>query len=129
MDALKRQLYIDSVEFSYNALLPVLTGVHIQCDVGEIVGLLGRNGCGKSTLLKIIFGVLKPKNAFLRINNKKYSRGYLSKNICYLPQHNFLPNYLTILAVVNYPFAKDKWASGFTDLCFVAKVLFESPPV
>ncbi len=30
---------------------------------------------------------------------------------------------------VNYPFAKDKWASGFTDLCFVAKVLFESPPV
>jgi ABC-type multidrug transport system ATPase subunit len=100
MDALKRQLYIDSVEFSYNALLPVLTGVHIQCDVGEIVGLLGRNGCGKSTLLKIIFGVLKPKNAFLRINNIKYSRGYLSKNICYLPQHNFLPNYLTILAVI-----------------------------
>lgn len=34
----------------------------------------------------------------------------------------------TILGV-NYPFAKDKWASGFTDLCFVAKVLFESPPV
>lgn len=31
--------------------------------------------------------------------------------------------------LVNYPFAKDKWASGFTDLCFVAKVLFESPPV
>gem|GEM_PF-3602790 len=30
---------------------------------------------------------------------------------------------------VNYPFARDKWASGFTDLCFVAKVLFESPPV
>lgn len=26
---------------------------------------------------------------------------------------------------MNYPFAKDKWASGFTDLCFVAKVLFD----
>ena len=26
---------------------------------------------------------------------------------------------------VNYPFAKDKWASGFKDLCFFA----ESPPV
>lgn len=31
--------------------------------------------------------------------------------------------------LVNYPFAKDKWASGFTDLCFVTKVLLESPPV
>ena len=30
---------------------------------------------------------------------------------------------------VNYPFAKDKWASGFTDLCFFTEVLFESPPV
>lgn len=30
---------------------------------------------------------------------------------------------------MNYPFAKDKWASGFTDLCFSKEVLFESPPV
>ena len=30
---------------------------------------------------------------------------------------------------VNYPFAKDKWASGFTNLCFSKEVLFESPPV
>lgn len=35
----------------------------------------------------------------------------------------------TIQDRVNYPFAKDKWALGFTDLCFVAKVLFGSPPV
>ena len=30
---------------------------------------------------------------------------------------------------VNYPIAKDKWASGFTDLCFCKEVLFRSPPV
>lgn len=100
MDSLERQLYVDSVEFSYNAHVPVLTGVHIQCEIGEIVGLLGRNGCGKSTLMKIIFGLVNPKNAFIRINNKRYKKGYLSKNICYLPQHNFLPNYLTISAVI-----------------------------
>lgn len=100
MDSLERQLYVDSVEFSYNAHVPVLTGVHIQCEIGEIVGLLGRNGCGKSTLMKIIFGLVNPKNAFIKINGKKYSKGYLSKNICYLPQHNFLPNYLTISAVI-----------------------------
>jgi len=100
MDSLERQLYVDSVEFSYDAHKPILTGVHIQCEIGEIVGLLGRNGCGKSTLMKIIFGVVNPKNAFIRINNKRYKKGYLSKNICYLPQHNFLPNYLTISAVI-----------------------------
>ncbi|MGN0002916.1 MAG: ATP-binding cassette domain-containing protein [Sphingobacterium composti] len=100
MASLDNQLYIDSVEFSYTDSVPVLTGVHIQCDIGEIVGLLGRNGCGKSTLLKIIFGIIKPKNAFIRINNKKYNKGYLSKNICYLPQHNFLPNYLHIDEII-----------------------------
>jgi hypothetical protein len=30
---------------------------------------------------------------------------------------------------VNYPFAKDKWASGFTALRFFAEVLFIAPPV
>ena len=34
-----------------------------------------------------------------------------------------------IKQTVNYPFAKDKWAWGFTDLCFSKEVLFESPPV
>lgn len=100
MDSIKKQLYVDSVEFSYNASFPILTGVYIQCDIGEIVGLLGRNGSGKSTLLKIIFGVLKPKMAFIMINSKKYNKGYLSKKICYLPQHNFLPNYLTIDSII-----------------------------
>ena len=32
---------------------------------------------------------------------------------------------------VNYPFAKDKWASGFTDLCFFTEVLYShlKPPL
>jgi hypothetical protein len=35
----------------------------------------------------------------------------------------------TFNSLVNYPFAKDKWASGFTDLRFFTEVLFVSPPV
>ena len=38
-------------------------------------------------------------------------------------------SYIASINLVNYPFAKDKWASGFTDLCFSREVLFESPPV
>ena len=100
MDSLKKRLYADSVEFSYHAATPILTGVHIQCDIGEIVGLLGRNGCGKSTLMKIIFGIIKANHAYIRINNKKYTKGYLSKKVCYLPQHKFIPNYLSIMSAV-----------------------------
>lgn len=102
-----KQLYVDSVEFCYKSTNPVLTGVYIQCNIGEIVGLLGRNGCGKSTLMKIIFGIIQPKYGLIRINNKRYSKGYLSKKICYLPQHKFLPPYLNVNEVIKL-MVKDK---------------------
>jgi len=39
----------------------VLFGVNLQIQVGEVVGLLGRNGMGKSTTIKTIVGSLAPK--------------------------------------------------------------------
>lgn len=101
MDSIIKQLYVDSVEHAYDTFVPVLTGVFIQCDIGEIVALLGRNGCGKSTLMQIIFGTITPKNGLIRINEKRYKKGYLSKNICYLPQQKFIPNYLTVNNVIH----------------------------
>lgn len=101
MDNHKNHLYIDSLAFSYNLHAPLLTGVYLECYEGEIVGLLGRNGSGKSTLMKAIFGTLTPKAAFIIINDKRYNKGYLSKRICYLPQQKFIPNYVSIIELVN----------------------------
>ena len=39
---------------------PVLTGVDLRVDPGEILGLLGVNGAGKTTLVSIIAGLYRP---------------------------------------------------------------------
>jgi branched-chain amino acid transport system ATP-binding protein len=39
---------------------PVLQGVTIRVDAGEVVSIFGRNGAGKTTTLKTVMGWLKP---------------------------------------------------------------------
>lgn len=72
---------------------PVLDDVSLECELGAITSIFGRNGTGKSTLLKILFGVLKSPGFKLNINGRTYSPKEIipKKLIAYLPQHNFLP--------------------------------------
>ncbi|SER87091.1 ATP-binding cassette domain-containing protein [Pedobacter rhizosphaerae] len=88
-------IFIDSTTHYYKEK-EVLSGVYLACNVGEVVGLLGRNGCGKSTLLKAIFGSITPHFKYLNINGKKYDKGYLSKNLSYLPQDRFIPDQINL---------------------------------
>lgn len=94
-----QELYIDSVDHRYGDR-NVLNGVYLTCKVGEKVGLLGRNGSGKSTLLKIIFGSIIPHYKHLKVNDEWVERGFLSRQISYLPQGFFIPPYLKIKALV-----------------------------
>jgi len=46
---------------------PVLEGVDLVVEEGEIVALLGGSGCGKSTLLRTITGLLPPLSGEVRL--------------------------------------------------------------
>ena len=93
-------LYVDSVTKSFG-IRQVLTDIFLSCEVGEIIGLLGRNGAGKSTLLKIIFGSMQPDFKFIRIGDKRINGLYDNRNLInYLPQHSFLPNHLIISQII-----------------------------
>src|ERR1700727_2184085 len=98
---MKNMLEVDSVMISFDDR-QVLGGCYLRCETGDIIGILGRNGCGKSSLLKIIFGTLFTYNKFIRINQKVYHQPYKSGNlIAYLPQHDFLPQNISIGKIIN----------------------------
>jgi iron(III) transport system ATP-binding protein len=50
-------LTFDDVRHTYASGGPILNGVSLEVEPGEILCLLGRSGCGKSTLLRIAAGV------------------------------------------------------------------------
>ncbi|MHB8465507.1 MAG: ATP-binding cassette domain-containing protein [Acidimicrobiales bacterium] len=57
-------LSVTGLDASYGQV-PVLFGVDLEIEEGEIVGLLGTNGAGKSTVLRAVSGLLKPKGGEL----------------------------------------------------------------
>jgi len=109
-------LEIDSVVKSYDTRV-ILTDIYLKCKTGDIIGMLGRNGTGKSTLLKILFGILQADRKFIRIDGKFYDQPYKTINeLCYLPQHSFLPQHLRVEKIVELYLGKSKKVSFLDDL-------------
>lgn len=52
-------LQASHVAYSYGSS-PVLGGVSLRVDAGEVLGLIGPNGSGKTTLLRTLYGSLTP---------------------------------------------------------------------
>ncbi|QDO95395.1 ABC transporter ATP-binding protein [Formosa sediminum] len=65
--------------------LQVLSAVNIQCNAGDICGVLGANGAGKTTLFKIILGLVKPDSGLvsLDVNHIKPIGGIIEKPALY----------------------------------------------
>ncbi|MGO3654218.1 MAG: ATP-binding cassette domain-containing protein [Sphingobacterium sp.] len=94
------KLEIDSAQcrFGYNN---VLNSAYLSCQVGEVVGVLGKNGAGKSVLLKMIFGTLNGQFKRITIDGKIIRRGFKSGKIAYLPQSRLFPSNSEVEFLVN----------------------------
>ncbi|HJP62050.1 MAG TPA: ATP-binding cassette domain-containing protein [Mucilaginibacter sp.] len=103
-------LKVDSVQLEFDGR-KILQDVWLECKVGEVVGLLGRNGSGKSCLLRIIFGSLAAQFRYVSINDEFIAKGYINNRIAYLPQHNYLPKGIKIFKLAVHLVDERFWKS------------------
>lgn len=83
-------LTITDLHFRYGKHSPpVLKGVDLTLQDGEIGVVLGKNGSGKTTLFKNILGIQKPQSGEIRFDGEdllKMSRRERARRIAYVPQ-------------------------------------------
>ncbi len=51
--------------------IKALNGINLTIEKGETIGLVGESGCGKSTLGRIIMGIEKPTEGFVRFDGRR----------------------------------------------------------
>lgn len=74
----------------------ILSDIYLKVETGNIVGLLGYNGSGKSCLMRGIFGTLAYEKSVSMDGISIYKAYQQPRRIRYLPQHHFIPKWLTL---------------------------------
>ena len=85
---------------------PVLKGLDLSVEAGQVYGFLGHNGAGKSTTMKVILGLLKPDAGRVVVFGKDGATrdtrsriGYLGEEVGLYP-HNTADEALELLAAL-----------------------------
>jgi len=84
----------DDVSFTYpGSKLPALDRVSFEVPAGAMLGVVGRSGSGKSTLTRLLQGINRDYNGFLRIDGndlRAINLRHLRRNLGVVLQDNFL---------------------------------------
>lgn len=110
----EKVITIEDVSFTYDGP-PVLTGVTLAVEQGEMLGIVGPNGGGKSTLLKIVLGLLKPDTGKVTVLGHPPRQG--REEIGYVPQSTSFPRDFPISveeAVLMGRLGRTRFLGGYT---------------
>ena len=90
--------------------VPVLQGVSLTIEQGEIVSIIGKSGSGKSTLLQLLAGFMQAKSGSIKINGQEMvglseveSAALRLKNFGFIFQNFQLMPSLTVFENVELP--------------------------
>ena len=74
------------VSFAYEAEQPVLRGVDLAIEAGELVAVAGPNGGGKTTMVRLMVGLERPSAGTVELFGAPLRPGKGDRRIGYLPQ-------------------------------------------
>lgn len=100
---------LENVSYRYDRS-PVLHGIDLRLEAGEILGLFGHNGAGKTTSIKLILGLMQPTEGSVAVLGGQAGDPQVSQHIGYLPENVMFYPQLTGREILSH-FARLKGAS------------------
>ncbi|HEY9120682.1 MULTISPECIES: ABC transporter ATP-binding protein [Marinobacter] len=100
---------LENVSYRYDKS-PVLHGIDLRLEAGEILGLFGHNGAGKTTSIKLILGLMQPTEGSVAVLGGQAGDPQVTQHIGYLPENVMFYPQLTGREILSH-FARLKGAS------------------
>lgn len=86
-------IQLNNITFSYSNH-PIIQNLTFSIENNSRISIVGKNGCGKSTLLQLIYGILKPMQGDVIINDNVIISYFNQHSIEQLPEESTPIEYL-----------------------------------
>ena len=112
--------------------LPILHGVSVHVDAGEVVSIIGPNGSGKSTLVKAIAGLVQVSSGNVRLDGRDITgvaaHKLAAEGVGYVPQTGNVFATLTVrenLVIGGASLARAVALARIEEICTIYPILEE----